>query len=151
VLFRREVYWQAGGADERLTFCGDWKMWASMALEGGAISYVGEALSYYRFHDASVTEKSQRSGKSLAEALDVIAWILRRVSLEEMERSKVCDEFSSLWISAVLNRRIPASLRWAILKNARAVDRHALRRLVRPAVTAIRLTLARRWRSSRIV
>jgi len=29
---------------------------------GGTISYIGEPLNYYRFHDASVTEKVKGTG-----------------------------------------------------------------------------------------
>src|SRR3984893_13145 len=47
VVFRKAVYEQVGGADESLILCGDWKLWASMALTG-KIAYAGQALSYYR-------------------------------------------------------------------------------------------------------
>lgn len=149
VLFRREVYLQVGGADENLVFCGDWKTWASMALTGGTISYIGEPLNYYRFHDASVTEKSQRNGVWASEALHVVGWILQRVTLDETARRKVGEHLAYHWPGAVLNRRIPFSFRWTILKNAMAIDSRALRKLVRPALTGLRLTLARRWRSLR--
>jgi glycosyltransferase involved in cell wall biosynthesis len=149
VLFRREAFWQAGGADEKLVLCGDWKTWASMALTGGTISYVGEPLNYYRFHDASVSERSLQNGVWAAEALHVIGWILQRVTPDGTAMTKLCEDLSQLWIPAVLNRRIRISFRWTILKNAATIDRHALRKLVRPALTALRLTLARRWRSFR--
>jgi len=149
VLFRREVYWQVGGADENLVLCGDWKTWASMALTGGTISYVGEPLNYYRFHDASVSEKSLRNGVWAAEALQVTGLILQRVTPDGATLAKVRNSLPQLWIPAVLNRGIPVSLRWAILKNAMTIDPHALRKLVRPALVALRMTLARRWRSFR--
>ena len=152
VVFRREVYWQVGGADEKLRQCGDWKTWASMALTGGTISYVGEPLNYYRYHDASVSEKNLRNlenGVWAAETTHVIAWILRRVTPEKAVLARVRDDAAYLWIPAVLNRRIPTSVRWGILRNAITIDRHAFRRLVRPTLTALRLTLRRRWRSLR--
>ena len=149
VVFRKEVYDRVGGADENLIFCGDWKAWAAMALEGGSIAYVGQPLNYYRFHEMSVTARSQRLGIEPAEALRVIGWILQRVSLEDVARTALCKEIFHLWIPAVLNRRIPVGLRWAILRDAAAIDRHALRRSIRPALTALRLAAARRWRSLR--
>jgi len=149
VVFRRGVYWQVGGADESLLLCGDWKTWASMALTGGTICYVGEPLNYYRFHDASVSEKTRRNGIWAAEALHVIGWILGRVRLDEATQAKLCEEVSYIWVPAILNRRIPGSLRWTMLKDARGIDRHVPRRLIRATVTALRLTLARRWRSLR--
>jgi glycosyltransferase involved in cell wall biosynthesis len=149
VLSRREVYWQVGGADEKLVFCGDWKTWASMALTGGRISYVGEPLNYCRFHDGSVTTKSRQGGTGVVEVLHVTSWILQKVNVDQAVRAKMYNELSYLWIPAVLNGRFPVNLRWTILTNAATIDHDALRRLVRPALTALRLTLARRWRSIR--
>ena len=148
VLFRREVYEQVGGADESLVLCGDWKLWAAMALTG-RIAYLGEPLNYHRCHDTSVRAKSQGLGVDAAEYLEVIRWILQRVTPSEAARRKLCEDVSSLWAPAVLTRRIPLSRRWAILENARAIDRHALRKLVRPALAALRMTLARHYRSLR--
>ena len=146
VVFRKESYEQAGGADESLTLCGDWKTWASMALLGGTISYVGETLNYYRFHEASVTEKSQHNGVWPLEALHVAGWILSE-SLWTRPSEQSCAKISHIWIPAVLNKRIPIRVRWRILKSARALDRYAQRRLIPPALTAFRSTVARRWRS----
>ena len=149
VLFRRDLYWQVGGADENLRFCGDWKMWASMALTGGRVCYLGEPLNYCRYHEGSVTTRSWREATAAAEVVHVAGWILERVSVDQTMREKVCEDLSRVWSQAVLNRRFPASLRWAILRNAMAIDHAALRRLVRPTLSAVRMTLARRWRSLR--
>ena len=149
VLFRRDLYWQVGGADENLRFCGDWKMWASMALTGGRIRYLGEPLNYGRYHAGSVTTRSWREATAAAEIVHVTGWILERVSVDQAMREKVCEDLSRVWSQAVLNRRFPASLRWAILKDAMTIDHAALGRLVRPTLTAVRMTLARRWRSLR--
>jgi hypothetical protein len=149
VLFRREVYERVGGADESLVLCGDWKLWAAMALTG-RIAYLGEPLNYYRFHDTSVREKSQRLGVGPAEYLEVIRWILQRVTPSEAARRKLCEDAFSVWTPAVLTRQIPLRRRWAILENARAIDRHALRKLVRPALAALRMTLSRRYHSLRV-
>ncbi len=149
VLFRRKAYLQVGGADEKLVLCGDWKTWASMALTRGTVVYAGQPLNYHRFHDASVREKSLRNGVWASEALQVVDWILQKVTLDESARRKLGDHLAYVWVPAVLNRRIPINLRWIILKNAVRIDRQALRKLVHPALTALRLTLARRWRSLR--
>jgi len=149
VLFRRNVYQSIGGADEKLVFCGDWKTWATMALSGGTISYVAEPLNYHRFHTASVTERSERNGVWAIEALHIVSWILQRLDVDQAVRANVCEDLSFLWIPVVLNSRFPISLRWAILREAATVDHNAVRRLVHPTLTALRMTLARRWRSLR--
>jgi glycosyltransferase involved in cell wall biosynthesis len=149
VLFRREVYERVGGADESLVLSGDWKLWVAMALTG-RIAYLGEPLNYYRFHDTSVRAKSQQLGVYTTEYLETIRWILQRVTPSEAARRKLCEDVSSLWAPAVLTSHIPLSRRWAILENARAIDRHALRKLVRPALAALRMTLSRRYHSLRV-
>jgi len=149
VLFRKEVYERVGGADESLVFCGDWKLWASMALAGGRIAYVGQPLNYYRSHEMTVTAKSQQIGIDAVEYLQVIHWILQRVTPTEATRKKVCDDLFQVWHPRVLTNRIPFSRRWAILRDAKAIDRHALRKLVRPALVALRVTISRRYRSVR--
>ena len=53
VVFRKAVLHRVGGADESLRLCGDWKLWAAMALTGKVL-YLAEPLNYFRFHDASV-------------------------------------------------------------------------------------------------
>jgi glycosyltransferase involved in cell wall biosynthesis len=149
VLFRRDVYHQVGGADERLVFCGDWKTWFSMALTGGRIAYVGEPLNYFRFHDMTATAKSQRFGIDADEYLQVIRWMLAQVTPTKATRKKLCNDLFHFWSSRVLTSRTPLRRRWAILKNASAIDRNAFSKLVRPALVALTMTLSRRYRSLR--
>jgi hypothetical protein len=98
----------------------------------------------------TVTAKSQQIGIDAAEYLQVIRWILQRVTPTEATRKKLCDELFHLWYPTVLTNRIPFSRRWAILRDAKAIDRHALRKLVRPALVALRMTLSRRYHSLRV-
>jgi glycosyltransferase involved in cell wall biosynthesis len=149
VLFRRDAYERIGGADESLVCCGDWKTWASMALTGGRIAYLGEPLNYHRFHETNVTSNSIRSGIDADEYLQVIHWILQRVIPTEAIRTKICDDLFPFWCAKVLTNRIPLRRRWAILRDARVIDRRALRKLIHPALTALRMTLSRRYRSLR--
>jgi glycosyltransferase involved in cell wall biosynthesis len=146
VLFRKKIYQQVGGADEKLVFCGDWKTWVSMALAGGGIAYTGEVLNYHRFHAMSVTSKSQRLGVEADEYLQVILWILQRVTPSQSTREKLGHDLFELWSPRVLTKRTPLSRRWRILKNARAIDRSALGKLVGPALTALRFKLSCHFR-----
>jgi glycosyltransferase involved in cell wall biosynthesis len=79
VVFRRNVYQQVGGADETLRLCGDWKLWAAMALTGKVV-YSAEALNYYRFHDESVRTVSKQSGIDFAEKFRVRWWIFEKAT-----------------------------------------------------------------------
>jgi hypothetical protein len=149
VVFRREVYWQVGGADENLVFAGDWKTWSAMALTGGTIAHVGKPLNYYRLHDTTVTARAQQLGLGTAEWLRVTRWFLERVTPDAPVYKKLCRDLSHVWAPAILNRRIPASVRRAILKDAKIIDPHARRRLMRPVATALRMTTARCYHSLR--
>jgi GT2 family glycosyltransferase len=143
VLFRKDIFQEVGGADERLIFCGDWKTWASMALAGGKIAYLAESLNFQRFHGTSVTAKSQQLGVDADEHLDVIRWILQRVTPTDATRSKLCRDLFPLWSARVLTNRTPLKRRWRILKNAMAIDDKVLRKLIRPAWVALRFKLSR--------
>src|SRR5262249_49752495 len=143
VVFRRDEYLKAGGADESLVLCGDWKMWASMSLSGGTICHVGQPLNYYRFHPESVTEKTRRNGTWANQTLQVVRWIVDHVDIEQETQSRLFKDLAHLWAPAVLDRKTSLDLRWRILRNAVALDQRALRKLVRPALTYLRLATRR--------
>jgi glycosyltransferase involved in cell wall biosynthesis len=145
VVFRKVIYECVGGADESLRQCGDWKLWAAMAL-AGKIAYLGEPLNYYRSHDASVRSKSMRTGLNAAEALQVIRWILDRVTPTETVLQKSCVATSIYWVPPVISLHVPLSVKRVILRNAMAIDPHAIRRVLRPALVAVWKKLARSFR-----
>jgi len=100
VLFRREVYVQVGGADESMVICGDWKLWAAMALTG-RIAYLGQPLNYFRVHDTTVRAKCERLGLGPVEYLGLIRWMLLRVTPSDAARRKLSEDAFSLWTPAV--------------------------------------------------
>ena len=145
VVFRKKIYERVGGADESLRLCGDWKLWAAMAMEG-RIAYLGTTLNYHRAHEGSVRSEGTRVGLNVSEALEVIRWILHRVTPTQAIWAGIRIHTSQYWVPAVLSRRIPLARRRAILRDAMAIDPHALRRLVRPALVAVRMKLALEFR-----
>jgi Glycosyl transferase family 2 len=100
VLFRREVFVRVGGADESMVLCGDWKLWMAMVLTG-SIAYLAEPFNYHRFHDASVRQRSERLGVGPLEHLQVIRWILERVTPSEPVRKRLSEDAFSLWTTTV--------------------------------------------------
>jgi glycosyltransferase involved in cell wall biosynthesis len=79
VVFRRAVYEKVGGADEDLRLCGDYKLWAAIALEG-RISYTAEPLNFYRTHSESVRTRIKTDWVAIAEYFYVKRWIATRVA-----------------------------------------------------------------------
>ncbi len=142
VVFRKAVFERVGGADESLRMCGDWKLWASMALTG-KLAYLGEPLNYYRSHDTSVRSKSRKEAVDVAEDLQVIRWILERVRPADAVLKKLCQRQSGFWVPAVMSARVPLSLKLRILKNVWAIDPRPIRRAVHPALQVVRGKLSR--------
>jgi glycosyltransferase involved in cell wall biosynthesis len=140
VLFQREIYELVGGADESLRLCGDWKLWAAMAMQG-SVAYLGEALNYHRQHDASMRSEATRLGLNVSEALGVIRWILDRTKPPRTVSNSMREYTAIYWVPAVLNRSIPLVRRRAILHDAMAIDPHALRRLIRSGLAAVRFKI----------
>jgi glycosyltransferase involved in cell wall biosynthesis len=147
-VFRKAIYERIGGVDDRLRVCGDWKLWVSIALEG-KVAYLAEPLNYYREHDATVRVKGERTGLIAAEHMAIVRWMLERVAPPEAVKEKILRSTPDYWIPAVLTLRVPFATRASILRDAMAIDPHALRRLVRPALTAVRMKLALEFRSLR--
>jgi glycosyltransferase involved in cell wall biosynthesis len=145
VVFRKVIFERVGGADENLRVCGDWKLWAGMAFEG-KIAYVGEPLNYHRDHSESVRSKSNRMGLDSAEALQVIRWILGRATPTEAVWETLRWGAGTYWPWAIVSPHVSLAVKRAILQDARAIDPHATRRVLRTAMTATRLRLVKEFR-----
>ena len=142
VLFRKAAYERVGGADESLLLCGDWKLWASIALTSDLV-YLAEPLNYFRVHDESVRSKSAGRGLTAAEYLQVIRWILAQVTPAEATREKLCETLAALWVPAMTSRYVPFARKWSILQSARAIDPDAIRRVFHAAFEVLRLKVLR--------
>jgi glycosyltransferase involved in cell wall biosynthesis len=148
VLFRKSVYERVGGADESLKLCGDWKLWASMALAGKVV-HVSDPLNYFRFHDKSVSGMDAGRAVLAQETLSVVQWLLKRVSVPESERNRIFRSISDIWIPAVITRRVSLRSRLQILKTAISMDPLAVRRLIRPTLKAMWLKVRKHTHMSR--
>jgi glycosyltransferase involved in cell wall biosynthesis len=145
VVFRRGIYEQVGGPDEALRLCGDWKLWAGMALEG-KVAYVCEPMNYFRFHDKSVRSEAAKASTSAIEYLHVSRWILDRVKVSNAELQRICEARAEEWVPALLSLRTSPALKLAIARSATALDPHPIHRFFRPALLAVRLKIRRHWR-----
>jgi glycosyltransferase involved in cell wall biosynthesis len=142
VVFRKATYEQVGGADENYRICGDWKLWAAMALTG-KVAYFGEPLNYFRFHDASVRNRSTYEGRDVMEYLRVIRWLLSQVTPSAEVLEAMCTGEARRWVPAIMSMHVPLRLKLTILQNVFAVDPHPLRRMIRPALETVQLKFSR--------
>ncbi len=148
VVFRKKVYERVGGADEGLRLCGDFKLWAAMAL-GGKVAYLSEPLNYFRVHESSVRTKSESARLDVAERLQVIRWILEQVTPQASVLERIRQSQATGWVPAVMSLRVPLRLKLTMLASVAAIDPHPIRRAMPLALLTIRLKLLRYWRSIR--
>jgi len=149
VVFRKCIYEEVGGADEGLRMCGDWKLWAAMALKG-QIAYLSEPLNYHRFHDASVRSQSRKGALDVAEFLQVIRWILSQVKPTEKVLEASCRRQAVFWVPALISWHVPFSMKLAMLRNVKAIDPHPMRRAVRSILGILRRNAFAVWDSIRV-
>jgi glycosyltransferase involved in cell wall biosynthesis len=141
-LFRRDMYQKVGGADESFRLCGDWKLWAAMALTGKVV-YTAEPLNYFRFHETSVRTETGREKTDVLEMFEVVRWLLNQVTPSEATAQKMRVILAKLWVPAVMSVHVSLDIKRAILKHALAVDRNPTGRVFRPAMETLRLKLER--------
>jgi glycosyltransferase involved in cell wall biosynthesis len=135
VVFRKAIYERVGGADESMLLCGDWKLWASMSLEG-KVAYLREPLNYFRFHATSVRKKSHQGALKVTETLQVVRWILDRVTPPDSVLRKTYNTCADLWFPALMSFKVSFSLKRTILRKVRTVDPFPLLRSARAAPAA---------------
>jgi glycosyltransferase involved in cell wall biosynthesis len=148
VVFRKGAYDRVGGADETMRLCGDWKLWATVALEG-KVAYVAEPMNYFRFHENSVRSNTGKAKAYALEYLQVSAWVLDRVTVTPAQFEKICETRASEWVPALLSLRTPLALKRRIIRAARTLDPHPIRRALGPSFLALRLKVRRHWRGIR--
>lgn len=150
VVFRKSVYREIGGADETLRLCGDWKLWASMALKG-RVAYLSEPMNYFRHHSASVRARAESSNERDVEFLRLFRWMTGQVTVPERVREAICEREVSQWVGMMLSFRTPFALKQSVARDVWALDPRPVRRAVRPALTALRLKTLRHWRDVQLI
>jgi hypothetical protein len=116
-----------------------------MAL-AGRMAYTSEPLNYYRTHGASLRSKTSRRSVSVSESLQVVRWILERVTLSDAELVKVYKAHAAGWVPEMLSTHIPLRTKSEILRYVKAIDPHPLRRVARPTIETVRKSFLRHWR-----
>lgn len=147
-LVRKSAYEAVGGADESMRLCGDWKFWAAVAMQG-KVAFVSERLNYFRYHASTGRSKYAVGAVDVIEKLQVMRWIAKQSGATGEELRNVRREAAKLWAPAILSLRFPLNLKRKILKSAKGIDPHPLRRIAAPALLTLRLKFARHWRGLR--
>lgn len=123
VVFRREVFLEAGGADETMRVCGDWMCWAKCLLRSD-VAFVAEPLNFFRTHSASVRNQTEDNGLLTLEGYRVASFITRECEVSQANRRQVCGTLVDSWMKAVLRESslVPRGRNLRIYRLARRVD-----------------------------
>lgn len=144
-VFRRAAYEQVGGADESLRLCGDWKLWASIACRG-RVRYTSDPLNCYRFHSGSAWGKNADAALETAEVLHVVRHVMDKVHPDDAVRERACQRLARGWVLVLLSLRVPMETKRRMLRDIRAIDAHAMRRVPPGAWMTARMKIRRHWR-----
>lgn len=144
VVFRRAIYERVGGADGSNRLCGDWKVWAAMALEG-KVAYVSEPLNYFRHHGSSVRERTRMANAAL-EMLVVGRWILDRIPTPSPRVARMMHRVhANAWVRSMASPRVPLKTKKEIMRLVRAIDPHPVLTAARFLPTWFAFTLRHRF------
>lgn len=95
VVFRRDQYLAAGGAEETGRVSSDWRFWIKL-LQRGNLLYVSRELNYYRTHQNTVRAAAVRKGKHVLEHLEMIRFMFKSVKMTEAAEKKLLQQAGTL-------------------------------------------------------
>lgn len=96
-VFRRQVYIDAGMADESFRLAGDWMLWVKLLLRSD-IAFVAADLNRFRVHAGTVRQHSTRSAVVLSESMRVFEHLSEYVTVPEPVRERAMEQFFDRWI-----------------------------------------------------
>lgn len=140
VVFRRNAYLAAGGADESMRLCGDWDMWVRI-LERSAIAYDSRMFNRFRRHARTVTEQRLQTLQTQREWFRIQSRILRRTGVDAALRNWILERLSQWYVGA-----------WSRQEGLRIRDHAAFARLalrIAPSLlpaAMVAVARRRRWR-----
>lgn len=85
VLFRREVYVKLDKSFQRYRCAGDWQFWAEVAWQGDVLE-VRSRLNRFRQHTNKVSSRAKISGEGVADAINVVHYILTHSHVSRYKR-----------------------------------------------------------------
>jgi glycosyltransferase involved in cell wall biosynthesis len=139
VLFRRQLYLDAGWADPSYRMCADWLQWAKMMLQAD-FAYVAEPLNYYRWHNDTVRKKCLGNVIQDLEELRVCAYLLSRMPVSRAVMRQIYERTVQRWVFHSLSfRRVENSLAYdlQLLRLLRQLDRWCAGRLAKYVIYTI--------------
>ncbi|MDJ1502185.1 glycosyltransferase family 2 protein [Xanthocytophaga agilis] len=130
VVFKKNAYHKAGGADETYRVIGDWKLWSSLFLQGD-VAFVAEPLNYFRTHQRNVRSATARNGISLLERLRVMEYLRTQINIPVDIQDRAMHHFVKTWIDMILQQGLTYQASKKVIQQFIKQDPHAWRRLLK--------------------
>ena len=73
VLFKKQTYFDVGGANQKLRWIGDWAIWSKIVAEGD-IFFTAQKLNFFRYHATSVIARAVKDINHIAIRNEVIGF-----------------------------------------------------------------------------
>jgi glycosyltransferase involved in cell wall biosynthesis len=95
VLIRRSIYEGIGGAEESMSFAGDWMTWMKILLKSD-LAFSAQILNSFRTHNSSVSSRSFLSETGIYEHLLILHTIQAHIkipapTLLELKKKLICS------------------------------------------------------------
>jgi glycosyltransferase involved in cell wall biosynthesis len=90
VVFRKEVYVEAGGAPVEMRLCGDWLTWVRLLLRSD-VAFAPDRLNYFRKHNACLREVTA-VGRHFDEKWKVQRFIMQQCKANTLPRRKLARQ-----------------------------------------------------------
>lgn len=108
VVFRRQLYEQAGPASTDLRLAGDWLQWCKILMESD-LAYVSQTLSGSRIHTHTRRQGTTSSGTLEIESLAVQQIIRSHITIEPSQIRQGARRVSTSWLQAMRAGRFSGS------------------------------------------
>jgi glycosyltransferase involved in cell wall biosynthesis len=109
VVFRRQLYEQAGPASTDLRLTGDWLQWCKILMESDLV-YVSQTLSGSRIHSNTRRQGTTSSGTLELESLAVQQILRDSIAIEPAQIRRGAGRVSTSWLQAMRAGRFSGSL-----------------------------------------
>ena len=147
VLIRRNIYEEAGYADETMKICGDWLLWIKMLMLSD-IAFVAKPLNYFRLHQNTVRRRTFTNGIRIKEDYRVLSYIAHYLEISEESLEQVCDRITGQWVNSMVSIAgwIPWRRNRSIYQVAQTMDPILCSRLIKKMLLRIPRAIGRRLR-----
>ncbi|MGE5458062.1 MAG: glycosyltransferase, partial [Methanococcaceae archaeon] len=110
VLFRKNTYLRAGGADTSMKFCGDWLLYMKIRKSSDVV-YIPEPLSTFRLHENSRYHLHYSNWEYLNEKVKVLRYLIKESGFRPLMFFMVLKSIMiSFCLQTVCSIKLPASL-----------------------------------------